>query len=161
MSHPRSNKRVSTCISKFAFFQAVTFSSGTKPDIASLNCFFLPFFEVHTFMFNVMTISSSTLSPSSSVMIHRHHDLMTTMAPFTITTSWSPNSTVLHLDIYYLCKYTNLKDKAGQSATLLPWIYDICPFFYTTWFSGQKFYIVKVRYLRHCSLTSRESWLNK
>ena len=29
--------------------------------------------------------------------------------------SWSPNSTVLHLDIY-LCKYTNLKDTAGQSA---------------------------------------------
>ena len=33
--------------------------------------------------------------------------------------SWSPNSTVLHLDIY-LCKYTNLKDTAGQSATLPP-----------------------------------------
>ena len=29
--------------------------------------------------------------------------------------SWSPNSTVLHLDIH-LFKYTDLKDTAGQSA---------------------------------------------
>ena len=32
----------------------------------------------------------------------------------------SPNSTVLHLDIYLLCKYTNLKDTAGQSARVKP-----------------------------------------
>ena len=36
------------------------------------------------------------------------------------TPSWSPNSTVLHLDIYLLCKYTNLKDTAGQSAMCNP-----------------------------------------
>ena len=29
--------------------------------------------------------------------------------------SWSPNSTVLHLEIYLLCKCTNLKDTAGHS----------------------------------------------
>ena len=33
-----------------------------------------------------------------------------------VSLSWLPNSTVLHLDIYLLCKYTNLKDTAGQSA---------------------------------------------
>ena len=32
------------------------------------------------------------------------------------SSSWSPNSTVLHLDIHLLYKYTNLKDRAGQSA---------------------------------------------
>ena len=30
--------------------------------------------------------------------------------------SLSPNSTVLHLDIFLLYKYTNIKDIAGQSA---------------------------------------------
>ena len=29
--------------------------------------------------------------------------------------SWSPNSTILHLEIYLLCKCTNLKDTAGHS----------------------------------------------
>ena len=29
--------------------------------------------------------------------------------------SWSPNSTVLHLEIFLLCKCTNLKDTAGHS----------------------------------------------
>ena len=35
-------------------------------------------------------------------------------------TDISPNSTVLHLDIYllYLCNYTDLNDTAGQSARL-------------------------------------------
>ena len=31
--------------------------------------------------------------------------------------------------------------------------HDMCPKFYTTGFSGQKFYIIKVRNVRHCSLT--------
>ena len=34
--------------------------------------------------------------------------------------SWSPNSTDLHLNIYLLCKYRNLKDTAGQSARKRP-----------------------------------------
>ena len=35
-----------------------------------------------------------------------------------LKTSWSPNSTDLHLDFYLLCQQTNTKDIAGQSATL-------------------------------------------
>ena len=74
MSHQRSNTRVSTCISKFAFFQAVTFSSGTKPDIASLNCFFFFLFLRSTLL--CLMSSSSTLSPSSSVMIHHNRGMI-------------------------------------------------------------------------------------
>ena len=43
-------------------------------------------------------------------------DLMKPLKGLWCRVSWSPNSTVLHLDIY-LHKYTNLKDTAGQSAS--------------------------------------------
>ena len=70
----------------------------------------------------------NTFALSQAACQRRYQCDHRTCRPGDPASSWSPNSTVLHLDIY-LCKYTNLKDTAGQSPIQPDFWYSYIEFF--------------------------------